>query len=56
MDKLKALFQSRKFWALVSSLVAIWGGHFAGAVTLLEAIQGTVLALSTYSLGTALAG
>jgi hypothetical protein len=54
MDKIKQLLQSRKFWALVASLVAIWGGYYTGGVTLLEAVQATVAALGLYSVGTGL--
>jgi len=56
MEKLKDLLQSRKFWALVASLVTVWGGYFSGGVTLLEAIQATVAALGAYSIGTAISG
>jgi len=54
MAKIKQVLQSRKFWALVASLVAAGFGIYNGALT---AEQGTTLiiaALAAYSIGTGL--
>ena len=52
--KLSALLQSRKFWALVASLVAIGLGAYNGVVTPTVAIQSAVTALAAYAIGTGL--
>lgn len=54
MEKLKALFQSRKFWALVSSIVAVGVGVYNGAINPADAVQLIVAALAAYSIGTGL--
>lgn len=54
MKKLTYLLQSRKFWALVISLTAIWTAFFAGGMPLTEAIRLTVAALAAYAIGTGL--
>ena len=54
MDKLKALLQSRKFWALVAALVAVGAGYFAEGITVWQAAQAVVAALSAYALGVAI--
>lgn len=56
LTKLQRLFTSRKFWALVGSLATIWITYFTvpGALTLLDAVNGTVLAFSAYAVGTGL--
>ena len=52
--KIPPFLTSRKFWALVGSLAAIWTGFYANALTLPEAINATVAALAAYSIGTGL--
>lgn len=52
MDKVIRLFQSRKFWALIVSLTAIWTAVYMGAMTVPEAINATVAALAAFSIGT----
>jgi len=52
MDKLKALLQSRKFWALILAMVGIWASYFSGAITAPEAINASVAALAGYMIGT----
>lgn len=54
MEKLKALFKSRKFWALVASLVAVAGGYYTGAIAIFDALQLIVAAFAAYSIGTGL--
>ena len=54
MDKLKALFQSRKFWVLVASLVAIGTGYFAGGIDVWQSVQALVAAFAVYSTGVAI--
>lgn len=53
MDKLTKLLQSRKFWALVAALVAVWTGYAHG-LPLEQAINLTVAALASYAIGTGL--
>lgn len=52
MDKLSALLQSRKFWALVISLTAIWTAVYVGSLSVPDAINASVAALAAYSVGT----
>ena len=54
MSKLSELLQSRKFWALVVSLTAIWTAVYLQSMTVPEAINATVAALAAYSIGTGL--
>jgi len=56
MDKLKALFQSRKFYALALSLVGLGFGYANGAISAEQLVVGAISALQVYSLGTAIAG
>lgn len=52
--KLSALLQSRKFWALIASLTAIWTAVYTGSLDVPAAINATVAAFASYSLGVAL--
>lgn len=52
--KLMDLFRSRKFWALIAALLAVWAGYATGEVDVWQAVQAAVGALSAYSLGTAI--
>lgn len=54
MEKFQALLQSRKFWALVSSLVAVGFGLYNGAINAEQAANLVIGALSAYSLGVAI--
>ena len=54
MEKFKQLLQSRKFWALVTSLVAVWSAFYTGGISAVEAVNATVAALGLYSVGTGL--
>jgi uncharacterized protein involved in exopolysaccharide biosynthesis len=51
--KLTALLRSRKFWALVTTLVTLGVGVGYHAMPPDQAILAAVVALSTYSLATA---
>ena len=53
-NKLKALFQSRKFWALIVSVVAVTAAYATGEVTVWQAAQGVIAALAVYSTGVAI--
>lgn len=52
MEKLKSLFKSRKFWALVISLSGIWTAVYVGSIAVPEAINTSIAALAAYSIGT----
>ena len=52
--KLKALLQSRKFWALIASLAAIITGYLSGGLTVSVAVQSAIAALAAYMVGTGL--
>ena len=52
MSKFKALFQSRKFWGLVAALVAVAAAYFPGEISVWQAVQAVVAALSVYALAT----
>ncbi len=54
MEKLKSLFQSRKFWALVIALSGIWTSVYVGALPVPDAINASVAALAGYMVGTGL--
>ena len=54
MEKLKALLKSRKFWALIASLVAVGGGYYTGSIAIFDALQLVVAAFAAYSIGTGL--
>ena len=54
MDKLKRLFQSRKFWALIASVVSIAAGYFVGGVDLFQSLQLLVAAFAAFSIATGL--
>ena len=56
MEKLSALLQSRKFWALVISLTGIWTAVSVGSLNVPDAINASVAALAAYSVGTAISG
>ena len=48
-NMLKTLFISRKFWATVAALVAVAAGYSTGELTVWQAVQAVVTALSAYS-------
>ena len=52
MEKVYQVLKSRKFWALVASLVSVWGAYFMNGLSVVEAVQATVAALAAYSIGT----
>lgn len=52
MDKLKRELQSRRFWAMVTTLTGIWCAAYTKTVTPIEAVILCVAALSTYSIAT----
>jgi|6_EtaG_2_1085325.scaffolds.fasta_scaffold06100_3 hypothetical protein len=52
--KIKAILQSRKFWTLVASLVAIAASYFQSQITDWQAVQAVVAAGAAYSVGTAI--
>lgn len=53
-NKFIEIFKSRKFWALVGSLVAIAAGYFSGGVNMFDSLQLLVAAFAAYSIGTGL--
>lgn len=53
-EKTKAILRSRKFWALMASLVAIAGGLLTQQIDTWQAIQAAVAALAMYSTGVAI--
>ena len=55
-NKFVEVLKSRKFWALVTSLVAIGGAVYTGSVSPVDAINAAVAALAAYSIGTAIEG
>ena len=48
-ETVKSMFKSRKFWALLTSLVTILAGYSTGELTVLQAVVAVVSALSAYS-------
>lgn len=50
--KLKELLASRKFWALIASLVTIGAGYFTGSVDASSAVNAAVAAFGLYAVGT----
>ena len=57
-EQVLSILRSRKFWALVASIAAIWTTYLAapGALTPAQAVQATVAALAAYAIGTGLEG
>jgi hypothetical protein len=53
-QKLKDLLTSRKFWALIASLVSIASGYFVGGVDLFQTLQLLVAAFAAFSVATGL--
>ena len=58
LEQVQGVLRSRKFWALVASVAAIWTMYFAtpGSLTPAQAVQATVAALAAYAIGTGLEG
>ena len=56
MPDAEDLFQSRKFYTLVISLVGLYFGFANGVLSAEQAIVGAISALQVYSLGTAISG
>lgn len=54
VDQIGALLHSRKFWALLVTLVGIAAGFSTGGLTQWQAVQALVAALAAYSLGVAI--
>lgn len=52
--KAQAVLKSRKFWALVASLVAIAAAYSTGDVQVWQALTAVVAALAAYSTATAI--
>lgn len=52
MSKLTSLLRSRKFWALVASIVAVVGAWQTGSMDGAQAANTVVAALGAYSIGT----
>ena len=57
-EQVKGVLRSRKFWATVAALAAIWTAYYTAptVMTLDKAIQATVAALAAYAVGTGLEG
>ncbi len=53
-QKLRDLFMSRKFWALVASLATTAGMFASKQVTGAQALAAVIASLSAYKLGTAI--
>ena len=51
-SKLQGVLKSRKFWALVASLVAVIGGFYTGQIPAQDAANNLVIALAVYSIAT----
>lgn len=54
-DILRSKLTSRKFWALITALVAIAAGYSTGELQSWQAVQAVVAACAAYSLGEGLA-
>ena len=54
MDKLKALLQSRKFWAAIVALVASVSGFALGEIDMWQLIQAVVAIAAAFSTGVAI--
>jgi hypothetical protein len=52
--KLKDLLQSRKFWALLSSIVAIAAGYYTQGVDAFQSLQLLIAAFAAFSVATGL--
>ena len=52
MNKFTSLFQSRKFWALVGSIVALATAYQSGSMSTAEVANALVAALAVFSLAT----
>jgi hypothetical protein len=52
MAKIKTIMQSRKFWVMISGLVAIAAAFSNGSIDEWQAIQAIVAAGAAYSVGT----
>ncbi len=53
-EKLKRLLQSRKFWALIASIVSIAAGYYTGGVDVFETLKLLIAAFAAYSISTGL--
>lgn len=53
-DKVKALFKSRKFWALIAALLATTGALLTQQIDVWQALQAAIAALAAYSTGVAI--
>ena len=53
-DQLKRIFRSRKFWALLLSLLATISAHFLGELDIWQALQAVVASFAVYSTGIAI--
>ena len=51
-NKFLALLQSRKFWTLVGSLLAVAASYSTGDINIWQSLIAAVTALSVYSLAT----
>ena len=52
MNKFTGLFQSRKFWALAASIVALATAYTSGSMTVAVVANALVAALAVFSLAT----
>jgi len=53
-EKIKAMFKSRKFWALCAALVAILSGYLTENISVWQSVQALIAALAVYSTGVAI--
>lgn len=56
MSKFKSVLQSRKFWALISSIITVGGAWYSGQVNGQDAANAAVLAFAAYSIATGIEG
>ena len=54
MEKFERVLRSRKFWALLASLVAIAAGYATGQVDVWQSVQAAVASFGFYAVGTGL--
>ena len=54
LEQLKKILRSRKFWVLVTALVATLAAYLAQQIDVWQALQALVAALAVYSTGVAI--
>jgi Mg/Co/Ni transporter MgtE len=54
IEQIKKILRSRKFWVLVSALLATAAACVSGEISVWQALQAAVAALAVYSTGVAI--